>query len=64
MPPVIKNGQGAKTADIVSLVGGVIVAIGVFVLTLLIAGSVTPVSLAVAGAIALAVGVYVRVADM
>jgi hypothetical protein len=64
MPPVIKNGQGAKTANAVSLVGGVVVAIGVFVIALLIAGEITPASLGIAGAIALAVGIYVRVADM
>ena len=64
MPPVIKNGQGAKTANMVSLVGGIVVAIGVFVIALLLGGPITPLSLGVAGAVAVAVGVYVRVADM
>jgi hypothetical protein len=64
VPPVLKGGQGYKEANIVSLVGGVIVAIGVFVLALLIIGDPSPVSLAIAGGVALAVGIYVRVADM
>ena len=64
MPPIIKDSREAKGANMVSLVGGIIVAAGVFALALLLMGKATPAALAIAGVIAVAVGAYVRIADL
>ena len=64
MPPIIKDSREAKGANMVSLVGGIIVAAGVFALVLLLMGRVTPAALLIAGLIAAAVGAYVRIADL
>ncbi len=65
MPPIVKGGeQSGRSASIVSLVGGVAVACAAFVLTLLLCRHITPSALLLAAAIALGVGVYIRVADM
>ena len=47
-----------------SLVGGVAVAIGVLLLWLLLAGSLQPASIAVGLVLAIAVGAWVRLADL
>jgi hypothetical protein len=64
MPPIIKDRSEAKAASMVSLVGGIIVAGGVFVLTLLIIGELSVATVLVALVIAGAVGAYVRIADL
>lgn len=64
MPPIIKDQSEAKAASMVSLVGGIIVAGGVFALTLLIIGEVSVATVLVALVIAGAVGAYVRIADL
>jgi len=64
MPPIIKDSSEAKAASIVSLVGGIIVAGGVFALALLLIGDSTPAAIAIAALIATAVGAYVRIADL
>ena len=64
MPPIIKDKGEAESANVVSLVGGIIVAAGVFALVLLLMGRVTPAALALAGVIAAAVGAFVRIADL
>ena len=64
MPPIIKDSREAKGANRVSLVGGIIVAAGVFALVLLLMGKTTPAAVAIAAVIAAAVGAYVRIADL
>ena len=64
MPPIIKDRSEAKAASMVSLVGGIIVAGGVFVLTLLIIGELSVATVLAALVIAGAVGAYVRIADL
>ena len=50
--------------NIASLVGGVVVAIGVLALWLLLADSLAPASIAVGLVLATAVGAWVRLADL
>jgi len=50
--------------SIASLIGGVAVALFVFVLWLLLAGSTSPVAVVSGLAVATGVGVYVRLADL
>jgi len=47
-----------------SLVGGIAVAVGVFVLWLLLAGSADPANLAIGLVLAAAIGAWVRLADL
>ncbi len=68
MAITIRSAEPRKR-NIASLVGGVVIAVGCFVLWLLVAGELTgwPVSLplVVAGlAVALAVGCWIRLADL
>ena len=47
-----------------SLVGGIVIALGIFVLALLLLGTPQPAEVAVAALISLAVGGWVRLADL
>ena len=47
-----------------SLIGGIVVASFVFVLWLLVAGSSSPTAVAAGAAVAIAVGAWVRLADL
>ena len=60
---------GPRTRNIASLVGGVVIAVGCFVLWVLVAGELTrfPPSLPLIAcglAVALAIGVWIRLADL
>jgi len=63
----IKPGAVPVKRNIASLVGGVVIAAGCFVLCLLVASELTTVTWPVvlcAAALALAIGVWIRVADL
>lgn len=47
-----------------SLIGGIVVAIFVFILWLLVAGSTSPTAIIAGAAAAIAVGAWVRLADL
>ena len=62
-----KPGAAPVKRNIASLVGGVVIAVGCFVLSLLVASELTAVTWPVvlgAAVLALAVGVWIRVADL
>jgi multisubunit Na+/H+ antiporter MnhE subunit len=50
--------------NIASLVGGIAIAIGVFILWVLCAGAMTPLAVATGLIAAAIVGIYVRLADL
>jgi hypothetical protein len=62
-----KPGAAPVKRNIASLVGGVVIAVGCFVLCLLVAAELTAVTWPVvlgAAVLALAVGIWIRVADL
>jgi hypothetical protein len=62
-----KPGAAPIRRNIASLVGGVVIAVGCFVLCLLVASELTAVTWPVtlgAAVLALAIGVWIRVADL
>ena len=68
MPITVRESQPVKR-NIASLVGGVVIAVGCFVLWLLVASQLTqwppsPLVIATGLAVALGVGVWIRVADL
>ena len=67
LKPGAGRAAGPVKRNIASLVGGYVIAVGCFVLALLVASELTPVTWVVvvgAAAFALAVGVWIRVADL
>ena len=63
----IKPGAAPVKRNVASLVGGVVIAVGCFVLCLLVASELTAITWPVvlgAAVFALAIGVWIRVADL
>jgi len=68
MPITVRDSQPVKR-NIASLVGGVVIAVGCFVLWVLVASQLTqwppsPLVTAAGLAVALGIGVWIRVADL
>jgi len=62
-----KPGAAPIKRNVASLVGGVVIAVGCFALCLLVAAEFTPVTWPVvlgAAALALAIGAWIRIADL
>lgn len=55
---------GTLKRSVASLLGGIVVALGVLLLWLLLADSLQPASIAVGLVLAIAVGAWVRLADL
>ena len=65
----LRAGPPRRERNIASLVGGVVIALGCFVLWVLVAGQLThfppaPALLAAGAAVATAIGIWIRVADL
>jgi hypothetical protein len=58
MPQVVAKRSGA------SLIGGIVIAVGIFALLLLLMGNPGPLGIAIAALVSLGVGAWVRLADL